>query len=166
MGRDVELSWLGECVLRARGGTPVTVVVQGEAGIGKSRLVTEAMGRLRDPKDVVGFGHGVDLAGGELPYGTAAELLHTLVRDAGLDAVRSAAGEFATTLGSLYPPLGSGVVELTGSGCCPRSTRPSRRWPATGWCGWWSRICIGSMRRPETCWPTWSGSPAVGSSSP
>ncbi len=112
VGRDVELSWLGECVLRARRGTPVTVVVQGEAGIGKSRLVTEAMDRLRDPKDVVALGHGVDLAGGELPYGTAAELLHTLVRDAGLDAVRSAAGEFATTLGSLYPPLGSGVVEV------------------------------------------------------
>src|SRR5688572_21435067 len=112
VGRDVELSWLGECVLRARGGTPVTVVVQGEAGSGKSRLGAEALDRLRDPKDLVAFGHGVDLVGGELPYGTAAELLHTLVREAGLDAVRSAAGEFATTLGSLYPPLGSGVVEV------------------------------------------------------
>src|SRR5262245_10339555 len=112
VGRDAELSWLAEAALRARGGTPVTVIVEGEAGIGKSQLVVEALGRLRDPKDVVVLGHGVDLAGGELPYGTAADFLHTLVRDAGLEVVRLAAGEFAATLASLYPPLGPGAVEV------------------------------------------------------
>jgi len=106
VGRDIELSRLGESVASARDGSPAAVVVEGDAGIGKSRLVTEALAAFRELKDVVAIGHGVELAGGELPYGVAAEALRSLVRDAGVEAVRAAADQSAAALAPLLPQFG------------------------------------------------------------
>ena len=51
------------------------------------------------------LGHGVELAGGELPYGTITETLRTLTRDTGPKVVQAAAGPYAAQLAALYPPL-------------------------------------------------------------
>ncbi len=112
VGRDNEFTSLGEAVARARDGARTTVVIDGDAGIGKSRLVTEALTAFADGKDVVSFGHGLELAGGELPYGTIRDTLRTLVRDAGADVVRNAAGPYADQLAALCPALGTTPAQL------------------------------------------------------
>ena len=50
--------------------------------------------------------HGVELAGGELPFGATAELLRSLVRTLGVDDVRRAAGQGAQVLATVLPSLG------------------------------------------------------------
>ena len=110
VGRGSELSRLGECVARARDREQMVALVEGDAGIGKSRLVTEALAAYREPKDVVAIGHGVEFTGGELPYGTAADALRSLVRDLGRDAVRAAAGTDAPALAPLCSQLGTGDI--------------------------------------------------------
>jgi DNA-binding CsgD family transcriptional regulator len=107
VGRDAELSRLGEHVSSARGGESVAVLVEADAGMGKSRLVAEAVAACREPKDAIAIGHGVDLTGGELPYGVAAETLRTLARDVGSDVVRLAANGLAEDLAPLVPQFGA-----------------------------------------------------------
>jgi predicted ATPase len=48
VGRDGELAALAEVFGQAASGPGVCVVVTGEAGVGKTRLVTEAAGRARE----------------------------------------------------------------------------------------------------------------------
>nr|WP_246304781.1 LuxR family transcriptional regulator [Nocardioides thalensis] len=85
VGRDEEISRLLDAADRARSGDPVLVLVTGEAGIGKSRLVRELTDRLDDALVLVG--HGVDLSSGDLPFGPVADTLRDLRRKRGADAL-------------------------------------------------------------------------------
>ena len=107
VGRDSELAYLGSTVARSRQGVPTSVVIEADAGLGKSRLLAEVLTAFRDPKDLVAVGHGIELAGGELPYGTVTDTLRTLVGDAGAEAVRAAAGAYVDELAVLCPSLGA-----------------------------------------------------------
>src|SRR5688500_11641818 len=53
VGRDAELARLLEAVTTARSGQPTLVLVEGEAGIGKTRLVTEAPQAGAGPDDIL-----------------------------------------------------------------------------------------------------------------
>ena len=106
IGREEQLALLGGAVVRSRGGGPAAVLVKGEAGIGKSRLIEEAFTSHAMTGDVVAYGHGVELSGGELPYGAVADSLRSLIRDLGADVVRDAAGAATSTLAALCPALG------------------------------------------------------------
>ena len=79
------------------------VVVEGEPGIGKSRLVAELVGELRTGGAIVATGHGVDLAGGALPYGVVAGLVRDLRASIGTDRMIDILGSRAAVLGSLDP---------------------------------------------------------------
>ncbi len=109
VGRTEEIERLRAGVARGRSGQRATVLVDGEAGVGKTRLVAEAIARFREPGDVLIVGHGVELSGGELPYGMASECLRSVVGGAGVEDVRAAAGESAGALAALCPPLSSGA---------------------------------------------------------
>lgn len=85
----------------------MVLVLDGEAGIGKSRLVSEALTRFRKPGDLVVMGHCVELSGGELPYGMVSDCLRALVRQVGVEEVRTGAGEELPTLAALCPALGA-----------------------------------------------------------
>lgn len=87
----------------ARVGNARVVLVDGEPGIGKTRLVAQLVAELRGSGDLVVSGHGVNLAGGELAYGGAAEMLRDLTHQLGESAVREAAGPHAERLGVLHP---------------------------------------------------------------
>src|SRR3569833_3528204 len=63
VGRKAELSTLADACERARGGSPGAVLLGGEAGGGKTRLVDEFAARVRDDVLV--------LAGGCLELSTA-----------------------------------------------------------------------------------------------
>src|SRR5215470_46539 len=65
VGRAAEVAVLGESWALARGGSPATVLIGGEAGIGKTRLVRHV---TADIEAEVLYGGCVDLSGGGLPF--------------------------------------------------------------------------------------------------
>jgi DNA-binding CsgD family transcriptional regulator len=85
VGRGAELDRMAGAVMSARGGETRCLLVTGEAGIGKSRLVAEAVAHLDDA--LVITGHAVDMSTGEIPFGVVADTLRDLARVAGADAL-------------------------------------------------------------------------------
>jgi DNA-binding CsgD family transcriptional regulator len=71
-GRTVELRTLADALGRAAGGRPAIVVVEGEAGIGKSRLLAEALEAARSRGLEVVAGRGQDLERNR-PFGLLAD---------------------------------------------------------------------------------------------
>ncbi len=108
-GRDAELGQLLALADKARAGEAVSVLVHGEAGVGKTRLVTDLVASLRDQDALVFVGHGVHLAEGEVPFGVLAESLRDLVRTVHVDRVRDAIGPDAEQLAPLVPALRSSI---------------------------------------------------------
>ena len=80
---------------RAESGEGAVVLLAGESGIGKSRLIGELTGRARTRGATVLTGECLELAEGELPYAPIVEALRSLVRDRGTDFVGPARGELA-----------------------------------------------------------------------
>ncbi|HEU4572036.1 MAG TPA: AAA family ATPase [Candidatus Limnocylindrales bacterium] len=68
IGRDRELREIEAVRERAAAGQPQVVIVRGEAGIGKSRLVDEVAARARAAGDRVLHGTCLDLDGDSVPY--------------------------------------------------------------------------------------------------
>ncbi|MGF9757556.1 AAA family ATPase [Microvirga sp. 0TCS3.31] len=91
VGREAELDRIAGAVVSARGGTSRCLLVTGEAGIGKSRLVAEAVQGLRDV--LVLTGHAADMTTGEIPFGVVADTLRDLARVAGGDVLLPAERE-------------------------------------------------------------------------
>ena len=91
IGREAELERIAGAVVSARGGTSRCLLVTGEAGIGKTSLVTAALGVLDDA--LVLTGHAVDMATGEIPFGVVADTLRDLVRVGGTDVLLPAEHE-------------------------------------------------------------------------
>ena len=112
-GRDAELRQLLALADKARAGEAVSVLVHGEAGAGKTRLVTDLVASLRDLDALVFLGHGVHLAEGEVPFGVLTESLRDLVRTIGVQQVRESLGTDAEHLASLVPALRSGARSET-----------------------------------------------------
>lgn len=84
VGRDRELDLLWQACT-TRGGGPAVVLLGGEAGVGKTRLVQELLARLRadDPATVVAHGSCLELAESVLPLAPLAGLLRDLARALG-----------------------------------------------------------------------------------
>ena len=78
VGREDELALFDDAAAAARSGTPQIVLVEGEAGIGKTRLVAEAIARSQQEHDVVVACHGVALTGDQLAFGGVVELVRNL----------------------------------------------------------------------------------------
>jgi predicted ATPase len=86
VGRARELEELRRVLDGTGAGSGATVLVSGEAGIGKTRLAAELAGRARDAGFEVLVGRSIDLVGVELPYQPFAEALRAvggLRREAG-----------------------------------------------------------------------------------
>jgi DNA-binding CsgD family transcriptional regulator/tetratricopeptide (TPR) repeat protein len=80
IGRAEELAQLGAALERARAGSPAAVLVAGEAGVGKTRLVAEFTTRATATGVSVLSGGCVALVEGELAYAPLAEALRGLVQ--------------------------------------------------------------------------------------
>ena len=78
VGRARELGELGRVLDAARAASGATVLIAGEAGIGKTRLACEVASRARDAGFTVLLGRSIDLVGVELPYQPFAEALRPL----------------------------------------------------------------------------------------
>ena len=111
VGREAELDRIAGAVVSARGGTSRCLLVTGEAGIGKSRLVAEAVGSLGDA--LVLTGHAADMSTGEIPFGVVADTLRDLARVAGVDVLLPAEREaLAPLLPGAAPRLQVERVQL------------------------------------------------------
>jgi DNA-binding CsgD family transcriptional regulator len=132
VGRHAELATLKEAVHLARAHTPTAVLLEGEAGIGKSRLVREAVAAGTTSADLVLTGHGVAMSGGGLPFGMAADVLRDLVRQLGPGGVRELSGPAARALAVLVPETATGTAPRTVTGTAPRTVTGHTTVLATG----------------------------------
>jgi len=77
VGRREELAWLEKLLQECRGGQPRVVMLPGDAGIGKTRLLQEVRSRSLQCGLQVGYGRGYeDLT---LPYLPIVEVFHGLI---------------------------------------------------------------------------------------
>jgi DNA-binding CsgD family transcriptional regulator len=105
VGRRAELEALRGALARAAGGCGAVAVVGGEAGVGKSRLVTELAADARRAGATVLVGECVSLGEGELPYGPIVAVLRSLVRERGSEGLSALAAAGRDELARLLPEL-------------------------------------------------------------
>ena len=89
VGRSTELALL-EDALAGAGSTATTVLVSGEPGIGKSRLVAELCNRAAAAGWLVAIGGCSPVTGHDLPYGGVVNVLRSLAREVGDGALEPA----------------------------------------------------------------------------
>ncbi len=107
VGRDAELARIDRARETAATGRPVIVLIRGEAGIGKTRLVDEAVMRARAAGSPVLHGACLDLEGEGLPYLPFVEALRQLVRSMPPDQLQKVLGPAQADLATLVPEIAS-----------------------------------------------------------
>jgi DNA-binding CsgD family transcriptional regulator len=110
IGRGRELRHLRDVLRETLDGIPRAVVVAGEAGIGKTRLLTEFQAEAAASARIL-VGQCVDLGSAGIPYAPIISVLRSLVQQAGADAVLSAAGPGGGALTLLLPELSDGPTD-------------------------------------------------------
>ncbi len=96
VGREAESALLDRLLVSAAAGRPRAVAVLGEAGVGKSKLLSEFADRARTSGARVLTGWCVPLGAGEIPYAPLIDALRRLVREVGAEWIRErAAGAYA-----------------------------------------------------------------------
>jgi predicted ATPase/DNA-binding CsgD family transcriptional regulator len=78
VGRALELGQLLEALDRVAAGQPGVVVISGEAGVGKTRLLAEFLRLARDAGSIVARGACIPLVAGGLPYHPLSQALRDL----------------------------------------------------------------------------------------
>src|SRR3954452_950668 len=92
VGRSTELNVLLDAAGAAASGRASLVVVGGDAGIGKSRLIAEMADRLRADGWLILEGRTLACADGAWPFGPMVEALRASVRDVRPKRIAAAAG--------------------------------------------------------------------------
>ena len=98
VGRAEQLASFDRSLAGAAEGEPAVLLVAGESGVGKTRLVTEFAERARAAAARVAVGDCVELGEGELPYAPVVGAL----RDLGPEAIELA-GAGRVELARLLP---------------------------------------------------------------
>ncbi|HEV8651335.1 MAG TPA: AAA family ATPase [Actinomycetes bacterium] len=106
IGRTRELAHLDEALERAGAGIPVVLAVGGEAGVGKTRLVDELVGRARRAGAAVLTGGCIGLGEEGVPFAPVVEALRTMLRTTEPDAVERWFAHARVELARLLPELG------------------------------------------------------------
>ena len=107
VGRQTELARLAEALRSAADGQPTTVLLGGDAGVGKSRLLEEFGDHARAQGALVLTGACLELSGEGLPYAPVIEALRGLPDQFGPVELRRLAGDATTELQPLLPGFGS-----------------------------------------------------------
>ena len=108
VGRREEIASLTALLERAAAAEPGFAIVAGEAGVGKTRLVTELAGRAAGSGFTVLAGHCVELGAEGLPLAPLIDALRTLARISTPDELAEVLGPARRGLGRLLPELDPG----------------------------------------------------------
>jgi DNA-binding CsgD family transcriptional regulator/tetratricopeptide (TPR) repeat protein len=108
VGRTAELGRLEAAFASTRGGDPLTLCVGGEAGVGKTRLVTRFADQIRGGGGQVLAGGCIELGETSLPYAPVVEALRGLGRGLEPTALDELVGPGRPLLARLLPELGQG----------------------------------------------------------
>jgi DNA-binding CsgD family transcriptional regulator len=107
VGRRDELASLRTVLDEIADGRPQVVVIGGESGVGKTRLVDEATAGLGDRVRVL---RGQCLVfGAELPYLPFAEIIREIIRETDHDGIEELFGPAGPELAQFIPELGEAV---------------------------------------------------------
>ncbi|MEG3629120.1 helix-turn-helix transcriptional regulator [Streptomyces poriticola] len=115
VGRIEELGILHEALARAAGSEPQALLLGGEAGVGKTRLVEEFAAAARRRGAVVAVGGCVEIGADGLPFAPFSTALRAL-RRALPDELAAAAEGQEEELARLLPELADAPVAATGHG--------------------------------------------------
>jgi DNA-binding CsgD family transcriptional regulator/tetratricopeptide (TPR) repeat protein len=108
VGRAEQLAAFDESLAGAAARKPSLLLVSGESGVGKSRLVAEFASRTRAAGGRVLCGDCIELGDGELPYAPIVGALRDLIREIGPDRLAELAGPSRGELGRLLPDAAGG----------------------------------------------------------
>jgi DNA-binding NarL/FixJ family response regulator len=125
IGREAELERLARAFARASAGRPTTVIVAGEAGIGKTRLVAAFADRATDSGVRVLTGSCLRLGTGGLPYGPFVEAFRALFRDVDPGALPALLGPSRGELARIMPEIRARSDRAAASGDGDASVGPS-----------------------------------------
>src|SRR5580658_6729704 len=106
VGRRQELAWLDQAMATVRGGSPATVLIGGDAGLGKTRLVSEFTAVTKSSARVL-TGRCPELGPVGLPFAPFTDVLRELARDPAAPAFPPG-GELLRLLPELAPPAING----------------------------------------------------------
>ncbi|MEU4469016.1 AAA family ATPase [Streptomyces sp. NPDC024017] len=105
VGRAEELGTLHDALVRACEGEPQALLIGGEAGVGKTRLVEEFAAAARHHGAVVALGGCVEIGADGLPFAPFSTALRALRRELPGELAAAAAGQ-EEELARLLPELG------------------------------------------------------------
>lgn len=105
VGRAEELGTLHDALARSREGEPQALLIGGEAGVGKTRLVEEFAATARRRGAVVALGGCVEIGADGLPFAPFSTALRALRRELPGELAAAAAGQ-EEELARLLPELG------------------------------------------------------------
>lgn len=105
VGRAEELGTLHDALARACAGEPQALLIAGEAGVGKTRLVEEFAAAARRRGAVVALGGCVEIGADGLPFAPFSTALRALRRELPGELAAAAAGQ-EEELARLLPELG------------------------------------------------------------
>ena len=105
IGRTSELAAADRALDATMGGRPVHLLIAGEAGVGKSRLIGELGRSAADRGMFVARGACANLGDGGLPYGAIVEALRGVARDVDPEELAAAVGPSGPDLVRLVPAL-------------------------------------------------------------
>ena len=114
VGRDREQDLLSEALVHPGPTSPSSVVVRGEAGIGKSRLLDAVASRAAAHTRIL-RGACLD-TDAVLPYAPFLDVLDAVVEQGGLEGLRAAAGEGWPALAAVMPHVPESVDRQQGAG--------------------------------------------------
>lgn len=109
VGRGAELSVLDDALARSAAGEPQALLISGEAGVGKTRLVEEFAGAACREGAVVALGGCVEMGADGLPFAPFSTALRALRRALPDELAEAAAGQ-ERELARLLPELGAATA--------------------------------------------------------
>jgi DNA-binding CsgD family transcriptional regulator/tetratricopeptide (TPR) repeat protein len=112
IGRHQERAWLGDLLNDSRSDHVATILIGGEAGVGKTRLVNEFAERATVSGWRVLVGHCLELGENGLPFASIVEALRDLPDVLDSEGLARVLGSGRFEIGNLVPSLAEGYTSI------------------------------------------------------